>query len=314
MAYDPTLIMDVGMHLGDDTEFYLKKGFRVVGVEANPRFVEVLEKRFAVEIEQGRLIIVPHAVDAREGTADFYINEDHDDWSSLLYDPGARRSTPLTRIKVKCVTFESILEEFGIPYYLKTDIEGSDLNCLKALHRFTDRPKYVSIEAHDLSYLSHLLILGYSRFKLVNQALHHLVSLSHPPKEGLYVDMKFHHLTSGPFGEESPGEWLSLEQVAFAYLNCRWWFSDVLKPPLSSGGRRKNPGETSRGRGTALDVRLMRKIYALKGKARYQVQGLLIRSTLGHFAPQISRGWYDFHALLDEPEHGKRDETERLRG
>ena len=33
------LIMDVGMHRGEDAEFYLKKGFRVVGVEANPELV-----------------------------------------------------------------------------------------------------------------------------------------------------------------------------------------------------------------------------------------------------------------------------------
>ena len=31
------LIFDVGLHRGEDTEFYLKKGFRVVAFEANPR-------------------------------------------------------------------------------------------------------------------------------------------------------------------------------------------------------------------------------------------------------------------------------------
>jgi hypothetical protein len=32
----PDLIYDVGLHLGEDSEFYLKKGFNVVAVEANP--------------------------------------------------------------------------------------------------------------------------------------------------------------------------------------------------------------------------------------------------------------------------------------
>ena len=31
-ACDPTLIYDVGAHRGEDTEFYLKKGFRVVAI------------------------------------------------------------------------------------------------------------------------------------------------------------------------------------------------------------------------------------------------------------------------------------------
>ena len=30
------LIFDIGCHLGEDSEFYLRKGFKVVAVEANP--------------------------------------------------------------------------------------------------------------------------------------------------------------------------------------------------------------------------------------------------------------------------------------
>ena len=29
------LVFDIGMHLGADTEFYLKKGFNVIGFEAS---------------------------------------------------------------------------------------------------------------------------------------------------------------------------------------------------------------------------------------------------------------------------------------
>jgi hypothetical protein len=34
-----------------------------------------------------------------------------------------------------------------MPYYLKIDIEGADLLCLKALEKFEEKPKYISIEA-----------------------------------------------------------------------------------------------------------------------------------------------------------------------
>ena len=30
------LVYDVGMHKGEDTEFYLRKGFRVIAFEADP--------------------------------------------------------------------------------------------------------------------------------------------------------------------------------------------------------------------------------------------------------------------------------------
>jgi len=48
------LIYDVGMHKGEDTDFYLKKGFDVVGIEADPTLVVGLRERFAKELDSGR--------------------------------------------------------------------------------------------------------------------------------------------------------------------------------------------------------------------------------------------------------------------
>ncbi len=47
------LVYDVGMHRGEDTAFYLAKGYRVVGFEANPELVEACQRRFAAEIGGG---------------------------------------------------------------------------------------------------------------------------------------------------------------------------------------------------------------------------------------------------------------------
>ena len=52
---DPKLVYDVGMHRGDDTAYYLHKGFRVVGVEANPAMADHLRGRFKSEIATGAL-------------------------------------------------------------------------------------------------------------------------------------------------------------------------------------------------------------------------------------------------------------------
>ena len=40
---DRSLIFDVGCNDGQDSDFYLKKGFRVVAVEANPALCELLK-------------------------------------------------------------------------------------------------------------------------------------------------------------------------------------------------------------------------------------------------------------------------------
>ena len=39
MNHEQDLIYDVGMHNGDDTAYYLHKGFRVIAIDANPAMV-----------------------------------------------------------------------------------------------------------------------------------------------------------------------------------------------------------------------------------------------------------------------------------
>src|SRR5213594_2634641 len=56
LLYD--LIYDVGVNNGDDTAHYLMKGFRVLGVDADPILMAPLQERFAVEIAQGRLTLL----------------------------------------------------------------------------------------------------------------------------------------------------------------------------------------------------------------------------------------------------------------
>jgi hypothetical protein len=49
MAYKANLIFDVGLHKGEDTDFYLRKGFRVVAFEAHPDLILNCEVRFERE-------------------------------------------------------------------------------------------------------------------------------------------------------------------------------------------------------------------------------------------------------------------------
>ena len=62
------LIYDVGLNLGQDTDFYLKKGFRVIAFEADPDNVATCKKRFADAIESGQLIIVEGAIVENKST------------------------------------------------------------------------------------------------------------------------------------------------------------------------------------------------------------------------------------------------------
>jgi FkbM family methyltransferase len=220
------MIMDVGMHLGEDTQFYLDKGFRVVAIEAHPQFVADNWVKFGNYIEKGLLEIVPLAIAEKDGVVPFYLFPEKSDWGTL--DPGyaqrnIARGTAYKIVEIPSVTFQSILERYGIPYYLKIDIEGADILCIKSLHHFTERPRYVSFEAELVGFestfeaLSHLYVLGYRRFKIVNQAINWQRRCPEPPTEGKYIDAKFTNTMSGPFGEEAPGEWGPIEEALEKY-------------------------------------------------------------------------------------------------
>jgi FkbM family methyltransferase len=221
-----SMVFDIGMHSGRDTEFYLLKGFDVIAVEANPRLALNARSYFADAIAKKRLILYEEAIAAHEGTIRFYINEDHDDWGTTAKAFAERNEllgTNNTSLDVKCRTFLSILREHGVPYYLKIDIEGADILCLRDLLSFGESPKYLSIEVSLTSFeeffteLSLMWMLGYRHFKIVNQAANRRIKCCNPPLEGVFVNYHFDGFSSGPFGEEAPGQWMSVEAVITIY-------------------------------------------------------------------------------------------------
>jgi FkbM family methyltransferase len=128
---DPKLIYDVGMHNGDDTAYYLWRGFRVVAIEPNPELVATAANRFRREIEAGYLKILNAGVAAEEGELPFWVCETDSRLSSFA--PPLDSFYAAHEIRVPCRKFRSILDDFGVPFYLKVDIQGNDFLCIEAL-------------------------------------------------------------------------------------------------------------------------------------------------------------------------------------
>jgi len=200
-------IFDLGLHEGWDTEFYLRKGFRVIALEASPQFADVVKARFAREIAAGRLTIVRKALAERaDTTIPFFVRTDKDGWSSIHKDVAERDGIVSTRIEIGTVTIAQLFSEFGVPYYLKCDIEGADNLLLAQIVNEQVKPRFLSIEGESSGDQSIALLVaaGYSRFQIVNQGYLRLFVPPHPPREGDYVAQKFHGKMSGLFGEELP--------------------------------------------------------------------------------------------------------------
>ena len=52
------LVFDVGMHQGEDTDYYLSKGYRVIAVDADPSLIERASQQFGEAEREGKLVLV----------------------------------------------------------------------------------------------------------------------------------------------------------------------------------------------------------------------------------------------------------------
>jgi len=233
------LIYDVGMHRGEDTCFYLRKGFRVVGIEADPLLARLCRERFREATTNGRLTIVEGAVVSRAGkalaqTVAFYRNTQRSVWGTVSAD-WAERNLKLgaasERIEVPALDFADVLMKHGMPHYMKIDIEGADMVCVETLSRFQERPRYLSVESDKTSVanvareIETLAGLGYTGFQAVEQsAVLSQKEFPQPAREGCYVKHRFERGASGVFGAELPGSWKSKDEVLRQYRAIFWGY------------------------------------------------------------------------------------------
>jgi FkbM family methyltransferase len=258
-------VFDVGMNDGSDTAYYLYRGCRVIAIEANPQLTAAANLRFAQEIADGQLTVLNLGIAPSEGEADFYLSFNHQ-WSSFSREVASRRGMEVVEtVRVQCAPLSYAVQRYGVPYYIKIDIEGYDLYCLESLTRET-APPYISVEfAHDMEtrLLDRLLGLGYARFKLLNQVTYtdkrpifdhelgaragrklYRIPFLQPvirrmlPRADFDTftsrfDWTFPEGASGPFGEETYGEWMGPEEVLRRHAALRkiyqkagaafWW-------------------------------------------------------------------------------------------
>ncbi len=207
------LIFDVGANNGDDTAFYLAKGFRVVAIEANPELCDAMIERFTQEVDDGRLVVENVGISDVSETLTFYSNE-FSEWSSFVRVGKATKRFSHSEILVETEPLSAMLKRRGTPYYLKIDIEGFERRALSTLDR-QYAPQYLSFELNPdwEDILTILTALDYCEFKLVRQGKGFLPAPPLEPLEGTYVSADFTDSMSGLFGRELPGEWLDLPQI-----------------------------------------------------------------------------------------------------
>jgi FkbM family methyltransferase len=287
------LIYDVGMHKGEDAEFYLRKGFRVVAFEADPELALLCRNRLKGFIDQGQLTVVEGAIvnlesiEAGARKVLFHRNENVSLWGTVCVDwaeRNVRLGSTSSVLEVDAVDFAAIMQQHGIPHYMKIDIEGLDMVCVNALRLFRERPDYVSIESDKTSFanikreIDALVDLGYDSFQAVEQTdIPDSQSPPYPAREGNYVTQRFESSSSGLFGSELGSEWKSKHEILRQYRVIRLGYSLVG------------------------DDGIMSK-WKFRGAGRLQA---LICRFLRLFTKATVPGWYDTHARHSCVDTGK---------
>jgi FkbM family methyltransferase len=128
------LVFDIGANIGDKTTAFRSHHARVVCVEPDARNLATLRTRF---IDDAQVQIVPAGAGATSGTATFYPSPDSSRSTFAIdamqqlgdgcaFEPGI--DTPIT-------TLDTLIATYGVPSFVKIDVEGFELSVLRGLHQ-----------------------------------------------------------------------------------------------------------------------------------------------------------------------------------
>jgi FkbM family methyltransferase len=231
---DQDLVYDIGLHVGTDTAYYLRKGYRVVAIEANPLLAAQAREQFAAEIADGRLTVLNIGIGETAGEAEFWVCDDWSAWSSFDREVASRDGKRHHAEAVEVVPMSTVVAEHGLPFYCKVDIEGNDHFVLDGLKEDA-KPDFLSVELYDHPFIDRMHDLGYDRFKLIHQHsfasptpqwLRRRSKLPDPRARagverlrglarGTLLDGRWYFRigSSGPLAFDTPGPWVDADAI-----------------------------------------------------------------------------------------------------
>ena len=145
------LVFDVGANLGTMTRVFSSLRARVIAVEPNPdcvRHIELTTSRDSVEV-------LPAAVGDKNGLGILKVSDRKDkmsslsdEWREAVSKENRDYAGMWTReITVPIVTLDALIERYGLPFYIKIDVEGYEEQVLEGL---SGRPSLLSFEFNRL--------------------------------------------------------------------------------------------------------------------------------------------------------------------
>ncbi len=134
------LAFDLGAHVGNRVRAWRRLGAQAVAVEPQPSCLKVLR---ALYRRSSRIHIEPVAVGASEGTQTLYICDDYPTLStvSATWIDEVKQVETFShinwnrRVDVPVRTLDSLIDQYGVPSFVKIDVEGHEPEVLSGLSR-----------------------------------------------------------------------------------------------------------------------------------------------------------------------------------
>jgi hypothetical protein len=128
-------------------------------------------------------------------------------------------------ITVDSMSLGDLCSQYGVPRYVKVDVEGCDLMVAQQVSQMQEKPTYISFETSKRDYaglFAYLYVAGYIGYQLVNQANNSSRGAPERPGEGYTIEYRFSQYSSGYFGKDLPRDkWLSYDEALVRYIKYK---------------------------------------------------------------------------------------------
>ena len=167
------MFFDIGANIGNWALANIDKCDKIISVEASP----ITFNRLVNNCRNDKIILLNYAVCNNNGNDITFYQADCDvvstinkDW--LTSDTSRFYNFPYKEIICKTTSIDKLIEEYGIPDFIKIDVEGGEYECITSL---TQKVKLISFEwasetnTITLKCIDYLFDLGYTHYYIQNE-------------------------------------------------------------------------------------------------------------------------------------------------